>query len=435
MVEVEYPNYRWFVLVTMFLVTAASLAIMVAPTPFAGEIAKDLKVDLGVVLAASMMVFIIFTGISALVGGFFIDRIGLVPMWIICSAAVIVPTLLFPVFAHSVAGLLILRACQGMVNGPISSSITTCCAQWFKYRERTYVASVQGFSVSIGMSLGVIYAPAFYNITHSWQSAIAWTALLPAVGLVFALIVQFGPKAPNAESCACNEGGDKRLFSGELKVALTFITFYVLCLMGFIDSWCQQAYNDMATGFYAVAAPVGLGMGPLGAGSKLVFAPWAMAIGTLCAPVITENIFKGNPKPTIFMGCGIAGLMVLTIRFLHPDDTALLVLIPCSVLFFSAFVNPTVYGYIAKHYPVTISGRIGGLVMGVTIFGAAVGLAVSSMLLHKTGFYWASMDVLAGVTLFGALAVLGLRKPRGFNVAEEELERVNGGVLSTEEGI
>jgi len=57
--------------------------------------------------------------------------------------------------------------------------------------------------------------------------------------------------------------------------------------------------------------------------------------------------------------------------------------------------------------------------MGLTIFGATVGLGVSSALLHKTGYYWASMNVLAGVTLFGAVAVLALRLPKGFNVAAE----------------
>jgi MFS family permease len=158
----------------------------------------------------------------------------------------------------------------------------------------------------------------------------------------------------------------------------------------------------------------------MGAGSRLVYASYAMAIGTLSAPVITEKIFKGNPKPTIFIGCGIAGLLVLTIRTLQPDNTALLIAVPCAILFFSSFVNPTLYGYIAKHYPSSISGRIGGLVMGLTIFGATVGLGVSSTLLHKTGFYWASMNVLAGVTMLGAIAVLALRLPKGFNVAEQE---------------
>lgn len=417
MAEIIYTKYRWFVLVTMFIVTAASLSIMIAPTPFAGEIARDLHVDLGVVLASTMMVFVMCTALSALVGGFIIDRIGLVPMWIICSVVAIVATLLIPVFGKTIGGLIALRAVQGLVNGPISSSITTCCAQWFKYEERTYVAGVQGFSVSIGIAMGVVYAPAVFNITHSWQLALAATALLPAIGLVFALIVHFGPKAPNSAAC---EGSDNRqASSGDFRKAVTYITFYVLCLMGFIDSWCQQAYNDMANGFYAVAQPVGLGLGPMGAGSKLVYASYAMAIGTLLAPVITEKIFKGNPKPTIFIGCGIAGLLVLTVRSLHPSNTALLILVPCGILFFSSFVNPTVYGYIAKHYPANISGRIGGLVMGLTIFGATVGLGVSSALLHKTGYYWASMNVLAGVTLFGAVAVLALRLPKGFNVAAE----------------
>jgi MFS family permease len=418
MEEITYPKFRWFVLFTMFIVTAATLTLMIAPAPLAGEISKGLGVDLGVVLAISMMCFTLAVGVSALFGGFITDKIGLVPMWIASSIVEIIATLLFPVFGHSVAGFLILRVIQGLSTGPIQGSIASCCAQRFKYSERTYVAAVQGFSISIGIAIGLVYSPAMFNATQSWLAALGWMAVLPAIGLVFAVIVLFGPKPTVVGTCA--EGvGNNSLFSSDLKRALTYITIYVLAIMGFIDSWCQQAYNDMATGFYAVAPPVGLGLGPMGAGSKLMFASYAMALGTLAAPVITEKIFRGNAKPTICIGCGVAASLVLLIRFLHADNTALLIMVPCGILFFSSFVNPTIFGYIAKHYPSTIAGRLGGFVMGVTIFGATTGLAISSYLLHRTGFYWASMDVLAGVTFAGAIIVLVLRPPKGFSVAAD----------------
>ena len=57
--------------------------------------------------------------------------------------------------------------------------------------------------------------------------------------------------------------------------------------------------------------------------------------------------------------------------------------------------------------------------MGVTIFGTTTGLAISSYLLHRTGFYWASMDVLATVTFAGAVIVLALRPPKGFSIAAD----------------
>jgi MFS family permease len=417
MEEVRYLKFRWFVLVAMFVVTAATLTLMIAPAPLAGEISKGLGVDLGVVLAISMMSFTLAVGFGALLGGFVTDKIGLAPMWVASSIAEVIVTLLFYFVGYSITGFLILRIVQGLITGPIQGSIASCCAQWFKYSERTYVAAVQGFSISIGIAVGLVFSPAVFNATHSWLAAISWTALMPGIGLIFALIVLFGPKQIAIESCK-DETGTNGLLSPDLKKALSYITFYILALMGFIDSWCQQAYNDMATGFYAVAPPVGLGLGPMGAGSKLMFASYAMALGTLAAPVITEKIFRGNAKPTICIGCGVAALLVMLVRFLHADNSTLLILVPCGILFFSSFVNPTVFGYIAKHYPGHIAGRLGGFVMGVTIFGATTGLAVSSFLLHRTGFYWASMDVLATVTFAGALIVLALRPPRGFSIKQ-----------------
>jgi hypothetical protein len=40
----SYPAYRWFVLVSLVVVTTAGAMTMIAPAPLVGEIAKDLGV-------------------------------------------------------------------------------------------------------------------------------------------------------------------------------------------------------------------------------------------------------------------------------------------------------------------------------------------------------------------------------------------------------
>lgn len=415
MSEATYPKFRWFVLVALVIVTAATSLTMITPAPLIPVIFQSLRVDPGVATAATMMTFNLVMAFFALLGGFLVDKVGVVRIWIFGLVTLMIGSLLTPVLGNSVTGLVIVRVLHGIGTGPIMGSIAVLCAQRFAYGERTYVAAAQGFAVSLGISIGFIFAPSLLSPTVNWQTAMAWSAIFPAIGLVFALIVLFGPKPPVIHTVAVQDGSTK-VFSGDFKKALGFITIYVLGLMAFIDSWCQQVFNDMAPGYYGINPPVGLGLGPLGAGSKLMFASYAMMAGTLIAPVITEKIFKGNPKPTISIGCSIAAIAVFFIRFIPATNTALLILVPCIILFFSSFVNPTIFGYIAKNYPDTIVGRLGGFVMFLSVFGATVGLAISSYLLHSTGLYIASMNVLGVVTLFGAIAVWALKPPKGFNV-------------------
>ncbi|MBP1732990.1 MAG: hypothetical protein H6Q55_3419, partial [Deltaproteobacteria bacterium] len=52
--ELSYPRYRWFVLLTLCVVTVATSVIMISPAPLIGIIAKQLKLDLGVTTGALM---------------------------------------------------------------------------------------------------------------------------------------------------------------------------------------------------------------------------------------------------------------------------------------------------------------------------------------------------------------------------------------------
>jgi MFS family permease len=170
----------------------------------------------------------------------------------------------------------------------------------------------------------------------------------------------------------------------------------------------------MMPGFYATDFPEGLGLGAMGS-TKLTLASFFMAAGTLAAPVVTENIFKGNPKPTIFIGLTVAALAILSFQKLTPSTGDLILIgVPCVVLFFSSFVNPTIFGYVAKHYPGNIAGRLGGFIMFFFVFGSTFGQGISSYMLSVTGFYWKPMLLLAFVTFMGAIAVLFLRPPKGF---------------------
>jgi MFS family permease len=401
----------------MDIVTTSTAAMLIAPAPLIPTIFMGMKREPGATAAATMVTFQFCVATSALLSGFIIDKLGAVRIWIIGLGLVIAGSLLMPVMGNSLSGLTFCRFLQGIGTGPIMATIVSVCASRFSYKERPYVASAQGFSVSLGIAIGLVFSPWMLKMTGNWQTALQYCAILPIIGIVFALIVEFGPKPPVIHTLKIAEGSSKA-FSGDFKRALGFYTVYILAAMAFIDSWCQQGFQDLTAPYYGSPKPLGLGLSASAAGSKLAWASIAMMAGTIVAPIITDKIFKGKGKYTVSFGLAVAAVFVFSVRFLTADNTVLLALVPCGILFFSSFVNPTVFGFISRNYPDTIAGRIGGLVMGVSVYGATVGVAIGSRFLTVYKSYHPAMNLMVAVVLVGGAFALLLNKPKGF-VTEE----------------
>jgi MFS family permease len=412
-----YPKFRWFVLLSLIIITASGTMTMIAPAPFTPTISKALGITLGETTASTMMVVMASTAIVAFLSGFVIDKIGFVLTWIIGLIIQIIASILMYHLSDTVGGLILGRALQGMGMGPINAVIAAVCAQWFKYSERTYVAAVQGISVWLGISFGLVFTPAM--ATHfggNWHVALSMSAIPPAVGLIFALIIFFGPKPPVKLTLETEEA--LAIHKRDFKLSLGTSAIWVLFIMALFEAWYQQAYNDMTPGFYAADVPVGLGLGYMGAGLRLTWAGYASILGTMVAPFIVEQIFKGKPKVPLAVCCLIGGALVLGMLTLTPNSGIILILLPCGMLFFTSVVNPTIYGYIAKHYPDSVVGRLGGTATSLAAFGCVLGLAAGSTALHLTGFYTVSNIILAIVIVIAGLSAIFLREP-GIKPAEE----------------
>jgi MFS family permease len=426
MTDILYPKFRWFVLVAYVIVTSATSFSMIAPSPLVPFIANGMGVDNGVIGNATMMSFNLFMGLFAFIGGFFLDRVGVFRMWVLCLVLVAVGSLLVPVIGTTIPGLVFCRVLHAAGTGPIMASIAALSAQQFKYNERTYVAAFQGFSVCFGIAMGKYFVPVIYQaVGNNWTSTFAWLAVFPAVAMVFAFIVLFGPTLPVIHAHAAeSEKTEGKWLSGDFKKALIFSTVYVLALMGLIDSWCQRVFESMMDGFYNSEIAVGgLGFGVAGS-QKLFLASIFMAAGTLVAPFVNDKIFKGNPKPTIFLGLAISAVFILTVQKFTPTTGDLMLIgIPCVILFFSSFVNPTIFGYVAKHYPGEVAGRLGGFIMFFFVFGSTAGLLISNLLYSRTMSYMPPLLLLAVVTFCGAIAVLFLKPPKGFEWVYESREK------------
>jgi len=412
MTEITYPKYRWFVLIAMIIITASGHSANIGAAPLVGEIAESFGTSLGETTAMSMMVYMLAAATSCLLSGFIIDRIGFVRVWIISLTLLLIASLLMNLTSYTPTGYTLTRLLQGFANGPITAVIAAVCQEWFHYRERSYVAAAQGFAVWVGLSLGLVYTPAMLNLTNNWHAALSWSADPCTVSLVLALILYFGPKPPVIAPVSAGE--QRGAYKSDFKLALSTATTFILFALAVLDTWYQQAFNDLAPGFYAVKPPVGLGLGPMGAGSNLMWAGYASMLGGLIAPVVVEKLFKGKPRVPLFIACTLSAIFMLCMRFMTAQSGGLLILLPALMLFFSSFVNPTIMGFIAKHYPHSVAGRIGGIASGMAIVGAAIGLIVGSAILHVTGAYYIPMIVMAGVIFIAGVAVAFLEVPKVF---------------------
>ena len=421
----KYSNFRWFALVAMVIVTASTSATLIAPAPLIPTIFTSMKWDPGVTTAVTMLTFQICVSVFAFLGGFLIDRLGPIKVWVISLIVLLTGLALVPVIGNTVAGLMFCRILNGAGTGPVMASIISFCAQRFSYKERTVVAAFQGFSVSTGIAVGLVFSPFMLKVANgNWQLAMVYDGLLPVLGLVFALIVLFGPKQAEiqeAQAKVINSASQ----SGDLKKALLGITFWMLLIMMVIDSWCQQAWINIAPAFYGSPLPLGLGIDPLISGQMLSWGSYAMMAGTLLTPFVTEKIFKGNFKALIAIGLLISAVGMFYFRHLTADSGAMLTLLPIIVLFFSSFVNPNVVGYIARNYPDTITGRLGGFVNAGGPGGAAIGVAIGSVLLSQYQSFLPNMNVLTVLFIIGAVAVWFVRPPKGFEAHLESVSSKN----------
>jgi len=410
----QYSGFRWFALAAMVMVTASTASILIAPAPLIPTIFQSMNWDPGVTTAVTMLTFQICVSVFAFLGGFLVDKFGPVKVWIMSLVVLLAGLALVPVIGNTVTGLMICRILNGAGTGPVMASIISFCAQRFPFKERTMVAAFQGFSVSSGIAVGLIFSPMMLKVAGgNWQLAMVYDGILPVVALVFALIVLFGPK-PAAVHESVNKTVKTADQSKDLRKALLGITFWMLLIMMIIDSWCQQAWVNIAPAFYASPTPLGLGLDSLVAGQHLSWGSYAMMAGTLLTPFVTAKIFKGNFKALITIGLLVSAAGMFFFRGLNAGSGTMLTLLPVIVLFFSSFVNPNVVGYIARNYPDTVTGRLGGFVNAGGPGGAAVGVAIGSALLSKYQSFLPNMNVLTILFVVGAIAVWFVVPPKGF---------------------
>ncbi len=415
MAEIQYPRFRWLVLIMLVVATIAQGSMLISFAPLVGDIAKQLNLSLGQVTGVMMGAFTLFVGIFAIVGGALIDKIGIAKTFVGASLLLGASSALIPVVGPNFGALALLRVIQGIACGPIIGSAAAVAVAWFPAKERGLVTGLQGAALTLGTAVGLIMVPSITQATGGdWPRAIGTLTVFSAAAFILAIVVLLGPKPPvtvNALSATANQHD----FAKALRSPTTYVG--ILCI--FMLSWVMQAFNDLTPGYVAISAPVGLGKGPVVAGQYMTLVQVGFLLGSALSGFAFERIFRRKAKPLIMIAFALVAVFALSVRLPFVASVTA-ILLPCFFLagFFQGYVIPTCQAFVATNYPPDIAGKLGGMWMGIGIFGGTVGVGVGSTLLHFTKAYNASLIVVVIVALVGCAIGAFVNPPKGL-VAEK----------------
>ncbi|MGB9660754.1 MAG: MFS transporter [Moorellaceae bacterium] len=413
MSEVIYPPYRWYVLITFIVAILAQGMLLIAPTPLVGEIAKSLNTDLGTATAVAVMPFTLLVAIGGILGGYFMDKIGLGKTCVISTAIAVAGAVLMPLLGHSIPGIIVLRALQGLGCGPLIASGPRVAAEWFPPSERGIYQGINGAALSLGITAGLMVGPAIAG-RAGWLGMNATFGLIMLVALIMLIIYNFGPQSPGR----LLDQAPGEVAGKEFKLVFKLPVFWCTVFCVFCLSWVMQAYNDLTPGHIAVPPPAGLNMGPQVAGTIMGIYTLAFMIGSLCSGFITDRIFRGRIKVAVITTFILTAIFCVSVLLPIINSNPITLTI-CLILagFFMGQPNPNAMTFISRSYPVHVTGTVGGVTMGIGIFGGTFGVAAGSAALHLTGMYVASIFIVFAVCIIGALSAIGMNPPKIFGEA------------------
>lgn len=408
--EYESPS-RWLVLIIMSLVGIVNTVVLLSPAPLISSMASSFNLSLGQTTAIAMGVINFFIAISAIFGGYLLDKYSAPIIWIAGMLTSGVCLLLMQMPDMSPVVYSILRFLQGCACGPIMAAPNLIIAQWFAPQQRGTMVGIQAATVPVGAALAFALVPILEAKFGAWQLVLAWLSPLCFVSAAMVLIIAKRVTARQLEVRSahrdCTDTGVG--FSALAKNN----TIWIAASCVFCLAWALQSFNDMAPGYFSIDKPVGAGLGGIKAGMMMALMQLSFLIGSLLTGYIGQRFFKGETRPVVILGFLISALAIFLLKndaFVHKD----LFLMTGILLLGFAFslVNPQIFAFVANNFPPTVVGRVSGLVMGFGIVGGTAGVFFGSYFLHNTGAYHTPLTIIALVAMLGCLAAIPLRKSR-----------------------
>lgn len=407
--SIQDPRFRWLVLIAACLGLAAMQIDMIAYAPLLGDVAKDLRIDMGA--ATNLMaVFLFTTSIAFIVGGFLCDRYGIMFLIILGLLCASVPAASMPWIGTSYKAVLWARIIQGFSAGFLLCTMAPIVAVWFPLPEKGLASGLMSGSVSLGSAIGVLAAPAVFLASRNWQQTAALLSILGWLALPLALGCRHKSQAFEAQSQSREASSTE---GTAFKQALSAPITWGGVLVTFFSAWCLQTFWNLTPTYFAIDKPIGIGFGPMLSGKLMLAVMIAGMIGPVIGGVIQDKFFRGNAKPILLIGFILSS--VFTYAILSPVVyTNMVVLVVCLILVGSgvAFLYPALVVIISGAYPIHIVGKMIGLWMGIGALGGATGMFVSGLAVAKFGNYNAAITQIALAAVVGFVFALFLVRPK-----------------------
>jgi MFS family permease len=420
MEDIRYSGYRWYVLITFLVLQISTTLISISPATIIGDIAKSLNMSLGATTGSVMGVVNLVIAIACIMAGFLVDRFGFVKMLIVGAVLMIVPTLALPFIGNSFPGLMVVRIIQSLGNGPVYASIAMVAALWFPPHQRGIVTGLQGSAVTLGFAIGFVTTPMAFESVGTWQTALAWQSVSAIIGLILAIALLFGPKAPGQALVRTGNSGAVS-DNGAFKLAMRQPVSWVCIAVLFCVIWVMAAFLDLTPGYFAIDPPTGVGYGRMTAGKLMMLVQIAFIFGSAATGFALEKVFKGVVRPVVTIGYIVFAIFAVSILWPAVYKNMPVLLICLGVAgFFQAWVVPNIFAFISKHYPAHIAGKLQGSWFGIGQFGGAVGVGAGATALYNTGNYHMSIIIVGVISVIGFILAQFLKPPKVFRGVEKE---------------
>ncbi len=403
-----YTPYRWLMLMSVSIAMISIYIHMTDIAPLLGEIAQSLDVNMG---AATNLMTVMVASVACVMifGGTVCDKYGITTALVMGLLLSGIASVCYPLIGSSYGIVVFLRILQGAAIGIIFAVIGPVIAIWFPPKEQGLASGLLIGSLSVGTAVGVWLGPVFFNVSGSWQSAVAILSVFNWIAIVFALLFTRRKPSPAVlqmlGSALAGQQGDLS-FKQALSMPITWIGT-ALC---FINAWAFFGLINLVPAYLASEAPMGVGLGPVLAG-KMSFALsitgiFAMVIGG----IFFDKVAKGNARIAVYIG------FVLTAVFgyllLAPSVYgAMSLLVICLVLagWGLPFMNPGLSAFVAINYPPGIVGRMMGIWFGIGSFGPVLSLYFSGVLIAQTGRFNGAIILLCLASVIGLVIGYFLR--------------------------
>jgi MFS family permease len=387
--------------------------IMISFAPLIGVLRDELGISAGTASLGFMSLHAIATAIGCYISGILFARLGIFKVLAAAMVILIVSNASLPLFGHGFWPLVIIRIIEGFGCSACIVATGPLCADWFPKREVGIANGTQSVGVSLGMMLGLKLAPALAHSASSWQAGLAWLSVGNCVSFVLIVLVGIAAKKHMAESAQVQaEVASEVVSAGSGLSAYVFTLPFIVGILCFAcGTWTQAAFNDLTPGYFAIAPPVGVGLGgsigAVVAGNLFATVLAAGIIGSILSGILMDRVFGGRAKPLMLMGFGMIAICVVLLILpqvygQRPPLQLCLFLTGMG----TPFVNPMVLAFGAKSFPPAMVPRVIGVWGTVSTVSQGVGVTVGAMALKSTGNYHLSLWIVSMVATLGFVVAL-----------------------------